>query len=216
MYWAQWYMQHARLLGPEMLWELVFAWRFSWDAVPRVASSIPWKWEVLRDWVVWNAAKPAQINSVQTRCIVKGEAQKSLLFWRYSWGGVWFSQESLLSRNSIAKPFNWIQSLIFTNAPCKSTCHYNAGSLRPVEQSVSKLPRSRFSVPWIHATQSHPWQSHPSWFSTFSVSSRADRPHVPHFPFFRMNFAVSFPVFCSMPRVDLQAPYILWTEYEKK
>ena len=29
------------------------------------------------------------INSVQTRCIVKGEAQKSLLFWRFS-GGFWF------------------------------------------------------------------------------------------------------------------------------
>ena len=27
-----------------------------------------------------------QINSVQTRCIVKGEAQKNPLFWRFSGG----------------------------------------------------------------------------------------------------------------------------------
>ena len=46
-------------------------------------------------------------NSVQTRCIVKGEAQKSPLFWRFS-GGFWFSQDRLLSRNSTRKPLNLI------------------------------------------------------------------------------------------------------------
>ena len=45
-------------------------------------------------------------NSVQTRCIVKGEAQKSPLFWRFS-GGFWFSQDRLLSRNSTRKPFKF-------------------------------------------------------------------------------------------------------------
>ena len=30
--------------------------------------------------------KKTKINSVQTRCIVKGEAQKSPLFWRFSGG----------------------------------------------------------------------------------------------------------------------------------
>ena len=29
---------------------------------------------------------PNKINSVQTRCIVKGEAQKNPLFWRFSGG----------------------------------------------------------------------------------------------------------------------------------
>ena len=42
-------------------------------------------------------------NSVQTRCIVKGEAQKSPLFWRFS-GGLCFSQDRLFSRNSTRKP----------------------------------------------------------------------------------------------------------------
>ena len=45
------------------------------------------------------------LNSVQTRCIVKGEAQKSPLFWRFS-GGFWFSQDRLLSRNSTRNPLN--------------------------------------------------------------------------------------------------------------
>ena len=39
------------------------------------------------------------INSVQTRCIVKGEAQKSPLFWRFS-VGFCFSEERLFSKNS--------------------------------------------------------------------------------------------------------------------
>ena len=36
------------------------------------------------------------INSVQTRCIVKGEAQKSPLFWRFSGGGLIFSGSPVL------------------------------------------------------------------------------------------------------------------------
>ena len=71
-------------------------------------------------------------NSVQTRCIVKGEAQKSLLFWRFS-GGFWFSQDRLFSRNSTGKPLNLIKSPIFTNAPCKTTCLYNAPSMHTVD-----------------------------------------------------------------------------------
>ena len=72
------------------------------------------------------------INSVQTRCIVKGEAQKSPLFWRFS-GGFRFSQDRLLSRNSTRKPLNLIKSVIFTNTPCKSTCLYNAPSMHTVD-----------------------------------------------------------------------------------
>ena len=57
---------------------------------------------------------------MQTRCIVKGEAQKNPLFWRFS-GGCWFSQDRLFSRNSTRRPLNLIKSPIFTNTPCKST-----------------------------------------------------------------------------------------------
>ena len=46
---------------------------------------------------------PGPFNSVQTRCIAKGEAQKSPLFWRFS-GGFGFSQNRLLFRNSTRKP----------------------------------------------------------------------------------------------------------------
>ena len=64
-------------------------------------------------------------NSVQTRCIVKGEAQKSPLFWRFS-GGFWFSQDRLFSRNSTRKPLNLYKIPDFyTNTPCKCTCLYS-------------------------------------------------------------------------------------------
>ena len=43
------------------------------------------------------------LNSVQTRCMIKEEAKNRPLFWRFS-GGFWFSQERLLSRNSVRKP----------------------------------------------------------------------------------------------------------------
>ena len=58
--------------------------------------------------------KQTSFNNVQTRCIVKGEAQTSPLFWR-------FSRERLFSRNSTRKPLNLIKSPTFTNTPCKST-----------------------------------------------------------------------------------------------
>ena len=70
---------------------------------------------------------------MQTRCIVKGEAQKSPLFWRFS-GGFCFSQDRLFSRNSIRKPLNLVKSPIFTNAPCKTACLYNAPSMHTVER----------------------------------------------------------------------------------
>ena len=54
----------------------------------------------------WTASI-AIFNSAQTRCIVKGEAQKSPLFWQFS-GGFWFSQDRLFSRNSTRKPLNLI------------------------------------------------------------------------------------------------------------
>ena len=75
----------------------------------------------------------AKLNSVQTRCIVKGEAQKSTLFWRFS-GGFCFSQDRLFSRNSTRKPLNLIKSPIFTNAPYKTVCLYNAPSMHTLEK----------------------------------------------------------------------------------
>ena len=93
-------------------------------------------------------------NSVQTRCIVKGEAQKSPLFWRFS-GGFWFSQDRLFSRNSTRKPLNLIKSPIFTNAPCKTTCLYNAPSMHTVEMlSHSNLrgwPIVGIPIAWYNA-----------------------------------------------------------------
>ena len=72
------------------------------------------------------------INSAQTRCIVKGETQKSPLFWRFS-GGFWFSQDRLFSRISTGKPLNLTKSLIDKNTPCKSACLYNAPSICTVD-----------------------------------------------------------------------------------
>ena len=74
---------------------------------------------------------------MQTMCIVKGEAQKSPLFWRYS-GGFLISQDRLFSRNSTRKPLNLIKSPIFTNTPCKSTCLYNAPSMHTVDKKTNK------------------------------------------------------------------------------
>ena len=64
----------------------------------------------------------------------KGEAQKSPLFWRFC-GGFWFSQDRLFSRNSTRKPLNLIKSRIFTNAPCKTACLYNAPSMHTLEKT---------------------------------------------------------------------------------
>ena len=55
---------------------------------------------------LWEATSPSKVDSVQTRCIVKGEAQKSPLFWRFS-GGFCFSQERLFFLNSTRKPLNF-------------------------------------------------------------------------------------------------------------
>ena len=74
---------------------------------------------------------------MQTRCIVKGEAQKSPLFWRFS-GSFWFSQERVFSRSSTRKPLNLIKSSIFTNTPCKHTCLYNAPSMHTVDSGGSQ------------------------------------------------------------------------------
>ena len=79
------------------------------------------------------ALRIARATQVQTRCIVKGEAQKSPLFWRFSWG---FLKERLFSRNSTRKPLNLLKSPIFTNAPCKSTCLYNAPNLHIVDTYI--------------------------------------------------------------------------------
>ena len=72
---------------------------------------------------------------MQTRCIVKGEAQKNPLFWPFS--VFLFSQDRLVSRNSTRKPLK----LVFTNTPCKSTCLYNAPSLHTVDFQVFSLSK---------------------------------------------------------------------------
>ena len=74
----------------------------------------------------------------------KNEAQKSPLFWRFS-GGLWFSQDRLCSRNSTRKPLNLIKSRIFTNAPCKTACLYNAPSMHTLED-IFRGPFSWWSV----------------------------------------------------------------------
>ena len=75
---------------------------------------------------------------MQTRCFVKGEAQKSPRFWRFS-AGFCFSQDRLFSRNSTRKPLNLVKSPIFTNAPCKTACLYNAPSMHTLELSKRVL-----------------------------------------------------------------------------
>ena len=78
--------------------------------------------------------------------IVKGEAQKSPLFWRFS-GGFWFSQERLFSRNSTRKPLNLIKSPILTNTPCKSPFLYNAPSVHTVNFKVRNGPKAQWTCP---------------------------------------------------------------------
>ena len=109
-------------------------------------DSLCWLSKTLSDlWDLWPhrrvhwcraiSSKSVKINSVQTRCIVKGEAQKSPLLWRFS-GGFSFSQDRLFSRSATRRPLNWIKSLIFTNTPCKPTCLYNAPSMHTVEKII--------------------------------------------------------------------------------
>ena len=78
------------------------------------------------------------ISSVQTRCIVKGEAQKSPLFWRFS-GGFWFSQDRLFSRNSTRNPLNLIKNPRFLQTPLVNplvfTMHLVCTLLRQLNQS---------------------------------------------------------------------------------
>ena len=85
-------------------------------------------------WTVFSGCGSGTCNRGRQKgvCIVKGEAQKSPLFWQF-FGGFWFSQERLFSRNSTRKPFNLIKSPILTNTPCKSTCLYHAPSMYTVE-----------------------------------------------------------------------------------
>ena len=85
-------------------------------------------------WKNQNQKFDPRINNVQTRCIVEGEAQNHPLFWRFS-GGFCFSQDRLFSRNSTRKPLNLIESPIFTNAPCKTACLYNAPSMHTLERN---------------------------------------------------------------------------------
>ena len=65
-----------------------------------------------------------QINTVQTRCIVKARLRKVHFSGDFLGGFRFcFSQDRLFSRNSTRKPLNLIKPPIFTNAPCKTTSH---------------------------------------------------------------------------------------------
>ena len=87
---------------------------------------------------------------MQTRCIVKARLRKVHFSGDFQ-GGFCFSQECLFSRNPTRKPLHLLESAIFTNAPCKTTCLYNAPSMHTVEFFLGKinkmLPKPRFSKP---------------------------------------------------------------------
>ena len=104
---------------------------------------------------------------MQTRCTVKGEAQKSPLYWQFS-GGFWFSEERLFSKNSRRKPLNLINSPIFTNTPCKSSFLYNAPSVHTVEGIPKNQGKEGQSAPNMTGRRFHrtteaipcrPWKS---------------------------------------------------------
>ena len=88
-------------------------------------------WRTLRSCPDLPLSNSGSFQQCVKRCIVKGEAQKSPRFWRFS-GGLWFSQERLFSRNSTRKPLNWMKAPIFANTLGKSTCLYNATGLHIV------------------------------------------------------------------------------------
>ena len=67
-------------------------------------------------------------NSVQTGCIVKGDAQKSPFSDDILGGGRGSSQVHLLSMNSTAGPFKFTKITDFCKCPCRSTCLHNAPS----------------------------------------------------------------------------------------
>ena len=137
----------ASLIPPSLLFwiSLLFSFRDFPCFSGRVTPQNSWKHKPKRTGTARKIARARKqgnptINSVQTRCIVKGEAQKSPLFWRFS-GGFSFSQDRLLSRNSTRKPLNLIKAPIFTNAPCKTACLYNAPSMHTVETKQGKGDR---------------------------------------------------------------------------
>ena len=99
-----------------------FPWGVSsWGFAPPPLFCSP-VWRSLECLLPRNYCDNDFLSSVQTRCVVKGEAQKSPLLWRFS-GGFWFCQDRLFSRNSARKPSNLIESPIFTNAPCFYSLH---------------------------------------------------------------------------------------------
>ena len=86
-----------------------------------------------KSWWLWlPGSSLLKSTAYKLGAFVKGEAQKSNLFWRFS-GCFWFSQERLFARNSTRKPLHLIKSPIFTNTPCKSTSLHNAPSVHNVD-----------------------------------------------------------------------------------
>ena len=76
------------------------------------------------------------IDSAQTGYIVKGEAQKSPLFWRFAL----VLQEFQYNTLKFNKP------PIYTNTPSKSTCLYISSSLRTADATLTFGPNQMLSL----------------------------------------------------------------------
>ena len=102
-------------------------------------------------------------NSVQNRCIVKGEAQKSPLFWWFS-GGFWFSQDRLFSRNSTRKPLNLIKDPRFLQTPLVKPLVFTMHTVDYLKLTFRLLLRLRVWGQRLHWKNSSTNCIHPKTF----------------------------------------------------
>ena len=130
----------------------------------------------------------------------------SMLRENYQWGHFLFNLPKGRWRNILEQLF-WQILLPYQN-------HTEIQGLQKLIPGSWSRPSLCLSVSFLHVTQSHPWQSHPSWFSFLQSFLALTVRMFRIFLSFRLRFAV-FPVFCSIPRVDPHVPHILWIEYEE-
>ena len=97
--------QWSLAMRPRMLWPLGLC-------LPSLTHTLPTR--------IPPVTKKTYINSVQARCIAKGEAQKNPLFWMFSGGFLIFPRSPILTHT---------HTDTHTHTPCKSTCLYNAPSM---------------------------------------------------------------------------------------